>query len=104
LVDDRGVGQHDRLLASTAVEVGGTARFEGTYCFISAKIDKILSGDGQLSEAIERTAWRLNFLDFWAFVIEEWDRGGVEASIDLDDELDFTWCSRSWRTALNLGA
>ena len=72
--------------------------------YYSAKIDKVLSGDCQLGVTIERTAWRLNFPDFWAFVVKEWDSGGVEASVDLDDELDFAWCGHSRRKALNLGA
>jgi hypothetical protein len=104
LVDDCGVGQHDWRTASATVGTAGIARFEGTNCFISAKIDKVLSGDCQLGVTVERTAWRLNFPDFWAFVVKEWDSGGVEASIDLDDELDLAWCSGSWRTALDLGA
>ena len=80
------------------VGIGGAARFEGTDCFISAKIDKVLSCDSQLGVTIERAAWRLHFLDYWTVVVEEWDSGRVEASIDLDDELDLTWCSSSWRT------
>jgi len=43
-------------------------------------------------------------VDFSTFVIQEANRGRVESSKDLNDDIDLSWMILRWRDATNLRA
>lgn len=104
LVDDGGVGQHNRLFATFHEEINLIVRFETAHRHVATKINEMLASDDNLGESGERTAWWVNLIDDWVLVVKIGDGGRVKTLIDLNDEVDLTWLLGGRSETLDLRA